>query len=340
MLKKVDTSKSGREVICPIYLYKKSKILKLVSEYRTIKNIARELNIKPNSVYKSIKRYMEKGLLNEDKTLTSKGVDTLKSTITGSASVHYLKSDTVRLHNLVFTIKLSEKLLKYWKRRRQLLTIKKIHFDILPLNNWERERIIIDSIKVWLTPKSIIIYMPQYYGKDETESADIVGFRALVDLYEVYIPKLMKILQLNLVNCQVNISRNHYALIKNIVAKKYYKEKKKLYIRAEEDGKFWLVIDNSLNLKELETVHKKTAMEDNITVKNLLNDLRENPTTFSEVRSEIKQGIDKFDSALEKLENQALIPLTEQIKLHLEVQKETLETLKELKETIKKLADK
>ena len=311
---------------------KQIKLLQLISGYKSIKDISKELNIKENSVYVTRKRYIKRGLLNKDNTLTSKGFDTLRTTIGYLKTVKStVKSDTIRLHNLVFTIDIQH--LKNWKNRREFLELKCIKFEELGLSNWQGERIIVDNTKIWLTNKRIILYMSNYYGKDNEEDSNIVFKRALDDLMFNYIPRLEQLLKINLRGLggyNVRVSRNHYALMKNALADKYYQDNKKLYIRKK--GELWLVIDNSLNLKELETVSSKNGREDNIIVQDFFNDLKDNPI----VPSEIIQGFNQFGSALKDMKKNALIPLTKQIKLHLEVQRETLITLKKIQEKLDK----
>jgi hypothetical protein len=74
---------------------------------------------------------------------------------------------------------------------------------------------------------------------------------------------------INLVNC-------HIAQVGNELAKEVNKEQIKVY--TLDDGKLWLVIDNSFNLHELETLHPKTALPDmRDIVAPYFNDMRQNP---------------------------------------------------------------
>jgi hypothetical protein len=297
----------------------------MLSSYNSIKKISNKLRIKPNTVYVTRKRYIKKGLLNEDNSLTSKGFDILKTTIGSFKTVKSkVKSDTIRLHNLVFILSIPK--LRKWNKHREFLIWNNIKFEELPLKNWNGERIIIDKIKVWLTNKTIILYMPQYIAKDEKEDANIVFLRALDDLLLRYVPKLERLLKISLKDTngyKIRVSRQHYSLMKNALAIQYHKEGKKLYVRDEKG--LWLVIDNSLNLKELETVHSKTARDDNLIVHDFFNDLKQNPLTPSEILG-----------LFTKLSEEGIKPLTEQIKLHLEVQRETLITLKKIQENLKR----
>jgi len=67
------------------------------------------------------------------------------------------------------------------------------------------------------------------------------------------------------------VARQHYALIKNSLARQYLEDGKKLAVYSGRG--LWLLIDNSYNLEELETVHPKTADKDNGKVQDFFNGL-------------------------------------------------------------------
>lgn len=69
----------------------------------------------------------------------------------------------------------------------------------------------------------------------------------------------------------------HYAETNNEIAKEYNQKKKRLSIKAPEDLKEWLHIDNSLNLNEMEFTHSETANPDTNNICDQMNFLRSNP---------------------------------------------------------------
>lgn len=316
----------------PLRQIKTAKILSLVSDYKTIKQISQELNIKENSVYRAIKRLIRKNLINPDRTLTSSGLAVIKNCPLPyglSKSVH---SDMVRGHNIVFTLSVPK--IKNWNKRRELLVEKKISFKRVGVN-WEGESIIVDKTKVWLTPTSVVFYMPHFLGQD----AHAVFKEATEYLLLTLIPAVERTLGTSLRQeggYKVRVSKQHYGLVKNALAEQYHNEKKKLFVR-DQSG-LWLLIDNSLNLKELETVHSKTAREDNIVVQDFFNDLKDHPI----LPSEIKGGFGEFHKALTEMSGQ-FKNYNENIILHLAVLKkigeaseEQLKTMKAIQETLKK----
>ena len=90
------------------------------------------------------------------------------------------------------------------------------------------------------------------------------------------------------------------------------------------DGKVWFLIDRSKGLAEHEYTHSGRLLSDVDRVEAFLNDLRENQDLSM-------SGLDSRQRITEK----AIYELTVQIKLHLEVQQETLKTLKKIGDSFK-----
>ena len=97
---------------------------------------------------------------------------------------------------------------------------------------------------------------------------------AVKEIKEVY-SLLEKMLKIRLYG-RLEIRRQHYAKINDSLAKLYRNKKKKLQVR-DDDG-LWLLADQSFNIEELETVHKKTEVKDmdGIIVK-FMNSLKKHP---------------------------------------------------------------
>lgn len=74
----------------------------------------------------------------------------------------------------------------------------------------------------------------------------------------------------------IKIVRQHYSETDNEIAKEYERKDRILRVKASEDGKTWLLVDNSENWHELETLHPETAKNDNQRVVSFLNDIRDN----------------------------------------------------------------
>ncbi len=180
-----------------------------------------------------------------------------------------IKPDFVRGHAFQFKLKIPK--LKNWDKRDEILEKRNIKFKRLIHLIGGGQEIILKGKKIWLTNKSIIIFEKSSYL---TKTAKDARQYAIYDLFE-----LVKGLESTLgANFKINkkyrfkVSRQHYALVKNALAKQYKRDEKKLQIYSE-DG-LWFVIDNSYNLSEAETVHPKTAVDDNTKVQNFFNGLK------------------------------------------------------------------
>ena len=180
-----------------------------------------------------------------------------------------IKPDFVRGHAFQFKLKIPK--LRNWEKRHEILKKKNIEFrELTHLINGGQE-ITIKGKKIWLTNKSIIIFEKSSYL---TKTAKDARQYAIYDLFE-----LVRGLESTLgANFRINkkyrfkVSRQHYSLVKNALAKQYKRDGKKLQVYSD-DG-LWFVIDNSYNLHEAETVHPETAVDDNTKVQNFFNGLK------------------------------------------------------------------
>lgn len=270
-----------------------AKLLKLLSECLPIKTITKLTGKSLSTVYQSFSTYRKRGWIDQERYLTQAGLKitesyyrcVLKHGIKGSQNKKFPmefpmeKSNQVRLHNLAFKLKVYS---KTWKANREkLLELRNIKYTPINMGFWKIDQITIDNFKIWLNPKHIIFYMKNYYGDIPLEAFSA----ALDDLKELVI-KLQRNLGIRLFNpkyLDFEISRQHYALVKNQLAEQYNKEKKKLFV-YDDRNELRLLIDDSLNLKELETVHKEKAMTDNEKVQRFFReDIIEKDLTLSSI---------------------------------------------------------
>ncbi|KKK51923.1 hypothetical protein LCGC14_3110090, partial [marine sediment metagenome] len=163
--------------------------------------------------------------------------------------------DSVRGHAFQFILKIHK--LRNWNRRREYLDKNNIEYKKVG-SNWHGERILIDGHKVWLTPISIVVYFPNFksfMGKtaNDTKNYAIYEFKRVISKVEALLRVSFRISN----NYKFKVSRQHYALIKNTLAKQYDKKGNKLFCYTEQG--LWFIIDNSYNLHEAETVHPDTG---------------------------------------------------------------------------------
>ncbi len=158
------------------------------------------------------------------------------------------KADMSRGHGFMYHLKIPR--ISNWNRRREFLEKNNIKYK--PLRNLgEGERIIIDQKKIHLKSNSIIIYEKKSYL---TELAGESKERAIYE-FKKTIQKIETLLDINLqINkkYQFKVCREHYGMIKNIIAKQYNKEGKKLHCYSIHG--LWFLIDNSLNMDEAEVL--------------------------------------------------------------------------------------
>lgn len=224
----------------------------------------------------------------------------------------------VRGHAFQFTLKIPR--ISNWLRREDFLKKKEIKFDLI--NNGHVQKIDFRGHKVWLCSKSIVVYTPEglsYFaesGKD-SKSMAVYDFLNLIKGIENMLGVSLRIRK----EYVFKVSKQHYALINNELAKQYNDEKKKLYI-YNKDG-LWFAIDDSFNLSEAECLHPRTAEDDlDRAIKPFFNTLKEAPFTAYDFKNlyEIVQYVAKHDQEY-----------AENIKLHLGVLKEIKEAIRELR---------
>jgi hypothetical protein len=184
----------------------------------------------------------------------------------------------VRSH--AFTFVLSVKNPLNWDNRKLLLDSKGIqsHFKKTGFGKGVLTALI-DNYKVWLSAKSVTVYFPDW--RSYFSHSAVKGYNYAISDFMAVIRKIEVLLGSDLTidgSYKFRVSKQHHALVHNSLAKMYNREGRKLEVR-DAKGEVWLLIDNSevggLRLDELETVHSKTAVSDNVLVKRFFNETKE-----------------------------------------------------------------
>lgn len=244
-----------------------------------ISEIARHRKTSRQAVYKVIPKLLEKGLIEKigyAYGLTEKGKKGLHSFM---GFTHKL-----RQHNVAFKLEILDSPRNWDKKRNQLTTLPYFNKKVKLKNN-EYELFNFGKVQVKTTTKSAIIKIPTLYDKT-VEGAMVQA----MDILYGTIPKIEAQFKVKLTKdrkANITIISQEYARLGDALAKMYRNEDKKLYITGD-DGKIWLIADYSFQVDELETIHTSKAGEDMGTVHNFMNDLRKNPTTFGEVREDMR----------------------------------------------------
>jgi len=140
---------------------------------------------------------------------------------------------------------------------------------------------------------------------------------AIIDFLKI-IKKIEIILKSSLTNYgkyKFRVTRQHYAIMKNALAKQYLDKKKKLYCYTGRG--LWLLIDNSYNLKELETLHPDTADDDNEKVQEFFNGIKESDMDSI---TQMKPKVIVDNLTLLNANFPMMAEYNKNLKLHIEVQ--------------------
>lgn len=228
-----------------------------------------------------------------------------------------------------------------WENRRKIFKYVGLDFEDHKIGGIVRgEKAIFEGTKIHFYNKSIDFNFDQRSFLEETAKKS--RSYALVEFLRL-VKKLERMFNNSPLSdfgkYKFKITRQHYAIIKNALAKQYINEKKKLECYTAKG--LWLLIDNSFNLEELETVHPKTSPEDNEKVQLVFNEIKKaDKETLKETAPIIiKEKFDRQENIIKKSMN-VLEGYAEQIALHLEVEKEQLKTQKETQKILKKIGEK
>lgn len=258
-------------------------IVQGIQRGKNLKEIAEELGKTKQALNRYVSTLKAKGFIKKvgygvwdiDKEYDPKQVN--KTVVigknSGGGSFTSLRENDVRGHGFLFKLDLPENF-RNWEKREQILKKLKIKFEPYYVGGVKRgQRLTAQKTKVALTNRSILVNFPESYI---AETATKARKDAVAKFLRV-IKHLERILRANFSDFgtyKFRVSRQHYALIKNSLARQYLGNEynsKKLHVYSGRG--LWLLIDNSYNLEELETVHSQTAKKDNVKVQNFFNGL-------------------------------------------------------------------
>lgn len=161
-----------------------------------------------------------------------------------------------------FIIKFKIPKIPNWKRRTEYLDKKGIKYKPLNLFGGGQQLIYKDK-KVWLTSSSIVVFDKSSYFSDTAEHSKdraLIDHIGIIKHFEVLFNISLKINK----SYVFKVSRQHFGKVKDILARYYISNKKRLLLK--NDNGYWLLIDASFkffeNMDELETIHKKTGVQD------------------------------------------------------------------------------
>ncbi len=267
-------------------------------EFLTTRQVAIRLGISVRAVYKRVTILKRKGMFSDYDKKVHKIVPTLtpkqptfpventrvpsetKVTSRGTSKLPMeLSGNQIRLHGQEFRIDILFQSDKYESIRKH--------------SNY----IMIDGNTIRLSRKSIELYSKQSFFGDDVDKAT---FRSVEYFNRIFrrIENDLKIIILKPRKQNIKLVNSHYAEVGNELAEDCNNHKEKMRFYCNDDGKLWFLIDNSFNLNEAETVHPETSKDDMNSLKTFFDDIRQNPTTMSQVIDLIKSiGVQNLETA-------------------------------------------
>jgi hypothetical protein len=190
-----------------------------------------------------------------------------------------VRSDDVRVHNLVFRIKLETPLSWESRLKARDVPFNRLKFGVLQVVHADH--------KVWLCNGKVLVFVPS--GLDYTARKVSKGLQLAVRDFFSFIPGLEAFLGFSLRSGQGyvwGVTRKHLSLVKNALAQDYNRRKEKL--KFYDEAGLWMIADDSYNLGELEFVRSSTNQGEANLVQDWFNDLKKNPVKQSEVMQMFK----------------------------------------------------
>jgi len=273
-------------------------IIKLLKQNLNPTQISKKLNISKQKLNYYIRQLKKNRIIRKIGYGTWEVVKEVKK----STQVALIKTSKkeVRGHAFMWKVKLPK--IKNWEKRTEILKKLKINFKLI---NNRTPRIILQNRKIWLGSKNLIIYEPQSFIAEnsiESRKLAVYGLKSLLEALESKLKVSFKINKLY----QFKVAREHYALMKNLLAIQCNKQGDKIYVY--DAGGLWFCIDNSYNLDEAETLHKN-AMINNLGVQKYFNSHK--ATNFKVTPEFI------LDSLNKQIQNQSMF--SRNIEKHFEV---------------------
>lgn len=242
--------------------------------------MAKYRNVSRTAIYKSVNKLVSKGYIRKIGKI-------YELTDIGKGGLHSLSpfSNKLRLHNLAIKLKILSSS-QNWEKKRPLI-FRLTHFNRnVDLYNNSYQLLSYSNIKVKTTNRSIILYLPSYYG-DTTEEC----FRQALDSMFWAIPIIENDLKITILKdrkMSMEIISQEYARLQDALARIYKIQGNSFYV-YDENNELRIISDFSFKINELDAVHPKYAKEDMDAIHPFLLDLIKFPTTFSEIKDNLRE---------------------------------------------------
>lgn len=227
---------------------------------KSIQDAANTVGITKSNLYRAFKKLREMKLITEKRKLTQAGFLFLKTPL-----VVYEKTHQIRLHNLLFKLKILSIKKTSFNQMEQLFRVR-----TWQINNNQIREFQLDDTVIRFISDSVLIYPPEVIA----DTAEIAKERVMNIIWDI-IPKLEQCLAIRLSKVPwmvIRVGSQHIALINDEVAEAFLKAKVPFEIQDSE-GNRRVIVDNSKQLQELEFIHHFYAEEDSKKYKDMLADV-------------------------------------------------------------------
>jgi len=226
--------------------------------------------------------------------------------------------DTIRGHNFQFKLEIPKNL-KNWNNEKRRKAMKRLNIKFYELYHLfgGGQGIIFRKKKVHLTNKSIIIYDKASYYAETSKRSQTVAMIKILYLIKALEQRIRGSFSHN-GRYKLKPTRQHYALIKNAIAMIYNKPVRKKLEVADDKG-FWLLINNSFNLDELECIHPKTSPKDSQGMKNVMNSFKK--TDFTVTSEFVLESLNKQNIVMQGIQHNQM-QFAEKMVSHIKAVKE------------------
>jgi hypothetical protein len=244
----------------------KQKILDLLKIGFPVKIISNRLKISDKYIYRVKNEMIQRGLFSKY-DLQVENIETTQS----------VDVNQIRLHAEHFVVKILHSDMKKYK-------------SILQRSN----RISLDGNTIELNKSCVEIYSHKSFLGETPSEVDSI---AMVYWFKQFrsIENDLGILLLKNRSCNIKRVNAHYSQTNNELAKTILKKKDQSVRLVGDDGKSWLIVDDSFNLIELETIHPETAKNDmEQVIQPFFNTLRSNPTIIDDISKSIQVTQDQL----------------------------------------------
>lgn len=247
-MEKKEVKKSTPKEVKRIFLL--NHIIAAIQDGKYPSQIAKELDISKQSLSFYIRQMKKEGIIEKLGYGVWEVKKEVKKSTKDTLSLEVKKQ--VRGHAFIWKVKIN-KVPEFWSSRIEILQKKGIQYKLVGIK--ETPRIIINNKKTWLGNKGIVIYdSSSFFAENSIESKKLAVSSLLETLRE-----LEEKLNLDLKPYTFTTNREHFALIKNLLAIQCNREGEK--IKVYDKGEKWLVVDDSLGEGgELENEGKKALI--------------------------------------------------------------------------------